>query len=482
MTHPPITPVLLCGGSGTRLWPLSRKSFPKQFAPLTGSESLFQLSARRLAGPGLAAPMIVTGSDFRFIVTEQMSAIGITPSAVLIEPSGRNTGPAVLAAALTVEAATPGALMLIAPSDHVIPDAAALRAAVMAGVPAALSGQIVTFGIRPDRAETGYGWLELTRPAGDFTPVPQPLKRFFEKPDLARATQMLNGGHHLWNAGIFLFTTTTILQAFADHAPDMLDPARAAVDQAKCDLSFTRLDPAEWTRIRDISIDYAVMEKAANLTVLPSAGRWSDLGGWEAVWRESGPDANGVVVSGDARAIDCENSLLRSEAPGLSLVGIGLQDIVAVAMPDAVLIAHKDRAQDVKLAVETLKKAGRAQAETFPRDHRPWGWFESLALGPRFQVKRIHVHPGAALSLQSHHHRAEHWIVVEGTARVTIDDQVKLISENQSVFIPLGSKHRLENPGIVNMVLIEVQTGAYLGEDDIIRYDDVYARGQGAKG
>ncbi len=283
--------------------------------------------------------MIVTGSDFRFIVTEQMSAIGITPFCVLIEPAGRNTAPAVLAAAF--------------------------RAAVMAGVPAALSGQIVTFGIRPDRAETGYGWLELTRPAGDFAPVAQPLKPFVEKPDLARATQMLNGGDHLWNAGIFLFTTTTIFQAFADHAPDMLDPARAAVDQTQCDLSFTRLDPAEWTRVRDISIDYAVMEKAANLTVLPSAGRWSDLGGWEAVWRESGPDANGVVVSGDDRAIDCENSLLRSEAPGLSLVGVGLQNIVAVAMPDAVLIAHKDRAQDVKLAVETLKRAGRAQAEPF---------------------------------------------------------------------------------------------------------------------
>ena len=477
-----ITPVLLCGGAGTRLWPLSRKSFPKQFAPLTGSESLFQLSARRLTGPDYAAPMIVTGVDFRFIVTQQMGQIGLTPAAILIEPEGRNTAPAVLAAALAIDAKTPGALMLVAPSDHVIPDAAAFRAAVRAAVPAALSGQLVTFGIRPDRPETGYGWLELTRPAPGFVPVPQPLKRFVEKPDLARATAMLNDGHHLWNAGIFLFTTTSILQAFADHAPQMLPPARLALDLAQQDLSFTRLDPAAWGLLDQISIDYAVMEKAPNLTVLPYAGRWSDLGGWEAVWRESTPDPKGVVLSGDARAIDCDNTLLRSESDGLALVGIGLTDIVAVAMPDAVLIAHKDRAQDVKLAVAALKREGRPQAETFPRDHRPWGWFESLALGPRFQVKRIHVHPGAALSLQSHHHRAEHWIVVEGTARVTIDAQVQLVSENQSVFIPLGAKHRLENPGKVNMVLIEVQTGTYLGEDDIIRYEDVYAREQGSKG
>ncbi len=477
-----ITPVLLCGGAGTRLWPLSRKSFPKQFAPLTGAESLFQLSARRLTGPDYAAPMIVTGVDFRFIVTQQMGQIGLTPAAILIEPEGRNTAPAVLAAALAIDAKTPGALMLVAPSDHVIPDAQAFRDAVQAAVPAALSGQLVTFGIRPDRPETGYGWLELTRPAADFAPVPQPLKRFVEKPDLARATAMLNDGHHLWNAGIFLFTTTTILQAFAAHAPQMLPPARAAVVLAQPDLTFTRLDADAWAQLDQISIDYAVMEKAPNLTVLPFAGRWSDLGGWEAVWRESTPDANGVVLSGDARAIDCDNTLLRSESDGLALVGIGLTDIVAVAMPDAVLIAHKDRAQDVKLAVAALKREARPQAETFPRDHRPWGWFESLALGPRFQVKRIHVYPGAALSLQSHHHRAEHWIVVEGTARVTIDDQVQLVSENQSVFIPLGAKHRLENPGKVNMVLIEVQTGTYLGEDDIIRYEDVYARGQGAKG
>ena len=477
-----IHPVLLCGGSGTRLWPLSRKSYPKQFSALTGRESLFQASARRLAGAGYGAPWIVSGGDFRFIVTEQLAAIGCVPAAILIEPEGRNTAPAVLAAALALDAVHPGALMLVAPSDHVIPDAKRFRAAVEAAVPVARAGQLVTFGIRPDRAETGYGWLELTRPDPAFAPVAQPLKSFVEKPDAAKAAALLQDGAHLWNAGIFLFTTTSILQAFGLHAPAMLAPAHDAVTGAALDLGFTRLEAKAWSRLPDISVDYAVMEKAANLSVLPYGGQWSDLGGWEAVWRESGPDASGVVTSGPARAIDCEDSLLRSESDGLQLVGIGLKNIFAVAMNDAVLIADMSRGQDVKLAVQALKAEGARQAETFPRDHRPWGWFESLALGPRFQVKRITVHPGAALSLQSHHHRAEHWIVVEGTARVTIDDTVRLISENQSVFIPLGAKHRMENPGIVPMVLIEVQTGAYLGEDDIVRYEDVYARGPGAKG
>lgn len=478
-----IHPVLLCGGSGTRLWPLSRKSYPKQFARLTGEESLFQASARRLSGPGFAAPMVVTGGDFRFIVTEQLAGAEIAPAAVLIEPAPRNTAPAILAAALALAARDPQALMLVAPSDHVIPDAARFRAAVQAAAPAALSGRLVTFGIRPDRAETGYGWLELAEaPAADFALDPQPLLRFVEKPDAAAAGALLASGRHLWNAGIFLFSVPAILAAFAAHAPGMLEGARAAVTGAEADLGFTRLDPAPWAGLPDISIDYAVMEKAANLSVVPYGGVWSDLGGWDAVWRETGPDADGVVAHGAATAIGCTDTLLRSEAEGLELVGIGLDGIVAVAMPDAVLVARKDRAQDVKLAVAALKARAAAQAETFPRDHRPWGWFESLVVGNRFQVKRIVVHPGAALSLQSHHHRSEHWIVVEGTARVTVDGTARLVTENQSVYIPLGAVHRMENPGKLPMVLIEVQTGPYLGEDDIIRYEDVYARGQGVKG
>ena len=475
-------PVLLCGGSGTRLWPLSRKSYPKQFVTFSGGESLFQASARRLSGAGYAPPLVITASDFRFIVTEQLAAIRMGAAATLIEPEGRNTAPAVLAAALAIEAQHPGALMLVAPSDHAIADAAAFRAAVQAAIPTALAGQLVTFGIRPDRPETGYGWLALDAPLAAGTVAPLPLKGFVEKPKLEVAERMLQGGRHLWNAGIFLFTTTAIIAAFRQHAPDLVAPVSAAVEGARADLGFTRLAPEPWAGVQDISVDYAVMERADNLSVMPYDGAWSDLGGWDAIWREGGPDAAGVVQYGAADAIDCTDTLLWAEDENQRLVGIGLTDIVAVAMPDAVLVAHKSRAQDVKRAVATLKAQGAAQAENLPRDYRPWGWFESLATGGRFQVKRIVVNPGAALSLQSHHHRAEHWIVVQGTARVTIGETVQLVTENQSVYVPLGAIHRMENPGKVPMVLIEVQTGSYLGEDDIIRYEDVYARGQGAKG
>lgn len=474
-----ITPVLLCGGSGTRLWPLSRKSFPKQFVPLTGASSLFTASAERLSGADFAAPVVVTGSDFRFIVTEQLLAAGIDPGAILIEPDARNTAPAVLAATLHIAAQDPDALILVAPSDHAIADPAAFRAAVARGIPAAQSGRIVTFGITPTHAETGYGWLELASPAGEAA---VPLTRFVEKPDTARAEAMLAAGNYLWNAGIFLFSARTMLEAFATHAPDLMAPVRSSVEQAKTDLGFLRLDPATWAAAPSISVDYAVMERAANLSVVAYAAGWNDLGGWDAVAREMGADAAGVSASGAVTVIDCADTLLRSDSDGVELVGIGLKNVIAVAMNDAVLVADRSRAQDVKKAVEALKAKGAKQAEAFPRDHRPWGWFETLALGNRFQVKRIVVHPGAALSLQSHHHRSEHWIVVEGTAKVTVDDSVRLVTENQSVYIPLGAVHRMENPGKVPMVLIEVQTGSYLGEDDIIRYEDVYSRGQGAKG
>ncbi len=473
-----IHPLLLCGGSGTRLWPLSRKSYPKQFARFVGEHSLFQASALRMDAPSFAAPTIVTGSDYRFIVTEQLAAVEISPAAILIEPEARNTAPAICAAAIALHARAPGALMLVAPSDHVIPDAEAFRAAVTAAMPTAIEGRIVTFGITPDRAETGYGWLELTGRAEDIAgQTPHALKSFVEKPDAATAQTLLDSGRHLWNAGIFLFTTDAILEAFAAFAPDMLSGVLAAWDNGEKDLGFTRLAPSEWAGLEDLSIDYAVMEKADNLSVMPFSGGWSDLGDWESVWREAGPDADGIATHGPATAIDSKNVLLRAESEDQHLVAIGLEDIVAVAMPDAVLIAHKDRTQDVKLAVSVLKAKGVIQADTLPRDYRPWGWFESLAIANRFQVKRIHVHPGAALSLQSHHHRSEHWIVVEGTASVTIGDTVQLLTENQSVYIPLGAVHRMENPGKVPMVLIEVQTGTYLGEDDIIRYEDIYARG-----
>jgi mannose-1-phosphate guanylyltransferase/mannose-6-phosphate isomerase len=479
MTTKTITPVLLCGGSGTRLWPLSRKSYPKQFVPLVGETTLFQASAQRLSGGTEAisfdAPVVVTNSDFRFIVTEQLHAVGIDPGDILIEPEGRNTAPAVLAAALRIAATNPEGIMLVAPADHVVPDAAAFHCAVEAGLAAIEAGDLVTFGITPTRAETGYGYLELgAKPDGSGAPIK--LSRFIEKPDTARAEELVAAGTNLWNAGIFLFRVADIIAAFEAHAPTLMDPVRASLDEARVDLGFLRLAPEAWQGAEDISIDYAVMERAANLSVVPFSSEWSDLGGWDAVWREAGPDADGVATSGEATAIDCTNTLLRSESERLEVVGIGLDNIFAVAMNDAVLIAGMDRAQDVKLAVNALKKKGADQATHFPKDHRPWGWFESLVVGGRFQVKRILVHPGASLSLQSHYHRSEHWIVVEGTAKVTVDDTVTLVTENESVYIPVGSKHRMENPGRVPMVLIEVQTGAYVGEDDIVRYEDIYAR------
>jgi mannose-1-phosphate guanylyltransferase/mannose-6-phosphate isomerase len=485
MTLQQITPVLLCGGSGTRLWPLSRKSYPKQFALEIDGLSLFQASALRLSGSAsgltFARPLVVTGSDFRFVVTEQLAAIGVDPGPILIEPAARNTAPAVLAAALHLAAQDPEAVLLVAPSDHAIPNADAFRATVARGLPAVHQGRMVTFGITPDRAETGYGWLEL---AGSVTTDAGPvaLSRFVEKPDAARAEQMLAAGHFLWNAGIFLMRAADLIAAYRRHQPAMIAQVEAALAAATSDFGFLRLAPGPWSQVEDISIDYAVMEKSPDLSVVPFTGGWSDLGGWDAVWREGGPDAAGNVTSDHATAIDCRNTLLRSENPAVELVGIGLEDLIAVAMPDAVLVARADRAQDVKLAVTALKARGAPQAETLPRDFRPWGWYESLVIGDRFQVKRIHVHPGAALSLQSHFHRSEHWIVVEGTARVTVDDTVTLVTENQSVYIPLGAHHRMENPGKLPMVLIEVQTGSYFGEDDIIRYEDAYARGQGAKG
>jgi mannose-1-phosphate guanylyltransferase/mannose-6-phosphate isomerase len=443
---PEIFPVLLCGGSGTRLWPVSRKSFPKQFVPLAGQGTLFQAAAGRMRGaPGVASPLVLTNADFRFIVAEQLAADDIRPAAILIEPAARNTGPAILAAALHLVAAHPDALMLVMPTDHSIPDVDAFRASVAAGLPRAEAGQIVTFGIRPDRPETGYGWIELASAPVDGQA--QKVARFVEKPALDAAQAMLAEGRYLWNAGIFLMSAKVLIAAFADHAPDLTGPVTDAVAAARQDLDFLRLAETPWESVRDISVDYAVMEKAANIEVVPLGAAWSDLGDWNAVWRENGGAAGGAVTQGAVTAIDCEGSLLRSEVEGQHLVGIGLTDLVVVAMPDAVLVADRSRSQDVKTAVAQLKARSVRQAEIFPRDHRPWGWFETLALADRFQVKRIVVKPGAALSLQSHIHRAEHWIVVSGTAQVTVGDEVKLLSENQSVYVPLGAIHRLANPG-----------------------------------
>ncbi|MDB9697920.1 mannose-1-phosphate guanylyltransferase/mannose-6-phosphate isomerase, partial [Planktomarina temperata] len=401
--------------------------------------------------------------------------IGIDPGPILIEPEAKNTAAAILAASLFAQSKDREAVLLVAPSDHVIPDTSAFHAAIKVGLSHVQNQKMVTFGIKPTHPEIGYGYLELSTDRLDDYGSSN-LKTFVEKPNVQNAKQMLEAGHYLWNAGIFLFRAQDMVDAFRAYAPKTLDLVSQSINEASTDLGFLRLDADPWSTIKDISIDYAIMEKAQNLVAVPYESKWSDLGGWDAVWSESRPDASGNVTSETAHAIECKNSLLRSESSSQQVVGIGLNDIMVIAMPDAVLVAPKERAQDVKKAVELLKSKDIAQAEIFPKDHRPWGWFESLALGDCFQVKRICVKPGAALSLQSHKHRSEHWIVVKGTAKVTIDDEITLVSEGQSIYVPLGAKHRMENPSKLPMVLIEVQIGTYLGEDDIIRYEDVYAR------
>lgn len=474
-----ITPVLLAGGAGTRLWPVSRKSYPKQFSKLMGETTLFQSSVQRLTSSDIVAfspHVTLTNADFRFIIGEQLQEIGIDPGPILIEPEAKNTAAAILVASIFTHSKDRNATLIVAPSDHVIPNRRDFHEAIKVGLSQVQNGKIVTFGIKPTHPEIGYGYLELSTDARDPFGTSN-LENFVEKPDLLQAENMLASGNFLWNAGIFLFRAADMIDAFKTHSPHTLDLVSQSVDDASTDLGFLRLAAKPWSLLEDISIDYAIMEKAQNLVAVPYKSKWSDLGGWDAVWSESSSDPSGNVMSETAHAIDCSNSLLRSENQSQQVVGIGLDNIMAIAMPDAVLVAHKGRTQDVKKAVALLKTKNIAQAEIFPKDHRPWGWFESLVLGDCFQVKRIYVKPGAALSSQSHNYRSEHWIVVEGKAEVTIDEQVKILPEGQSVFIPLGAVHRLANPGKIPTLLIEVQIGSYLGEDDIIRYQDLYNRG-----
>ena len=454
------------------------KIIPKTVFKPNWYDFALQASAQRLTSSDLVdfAPCItVTNADYRFIIGEQLQNIGIDPGPILIEPEAKNTAAAILAASIFAHSKDENAVLLIAPSDHVISDTMAFHEAIKVGLSHIKNRKMVTFGIRPTHPETGYGYLELASECLDSAGTSE-LTNFVEKPALKHAKHMLASGNYLWNAGIFLFRAQDMIDAFGSYAPKTLELVSKSVSNARIDLGFLRLSTESWSMLDNVSIDYAIMEKAQNLVAVPYASKWSDLGGWNAVWSESNRDLLGNVLSDTAHAIECSNSLLRSESSSQQVVGIGLTDIMAIAMPDAVLIAPKQRAQDVNKAVELLKTKQIAQAEIFPKDYRPWGWFEILALGESFQVKRICVKPAAALSLQSHKHRSEHWIVVEGGARVTISDEVRIVTEGQSVYVPLGVKHRLENPGKQLMVLIEVQIGTYLGEDDIIRYDDVYAR------
>ena len=467
-----IYPFILSGGAGTRLWPLSRRAYPKQFLSLTeDSATLFQQTCRRFAAPEFAAPTILGGHDHRFIIAEQLREADIQAGAIVLEPAARNTAPAAAIAALMAAAKDERAMIVLAPADHVIADAAAFRETVLRGAAAAGEGALVTFGVTPTEPHTGYGYIETQGSGrGDALAV----KRFVEKPAEADAVAYVASGNFYWNAGIFLMTATALIEAFRTHAPAVLKLCEDALAAAKPDLDFLRLDQDAYERLPDISIDYAIMEKSNRVRCVPLATSWSDLGSWSAIWDVAQKDAAGNATRGDVIVQGAANSFAYSENACLALVGV--KDVIVVATKDAVLVASKAHAQAVKTVVEKLNASRREEIVSHKRCYRPWGWYEGLDRGDRFQVKRIMVKPGAQLSLQSHFHRAEHWIVVLGTLQVTIDEEVKLLSENESTYIPIGARHRLSNPGRIPAYLIEVQSGAYLGEDDIVRYEDLYGR------
>jgi len=473
MSAPDIVPVILSGGTGSRLWPLSRESNPKQFWPLLSTMSMVQETARRATGPGFASPVVVVGEAHRFLVAEQLRDADIVAPQIVLEPEGRNSAPAVAIAALLVAEAQPDAVLWIMAADAAISDVPALHAALDLATQAARGGRIVTFGMRPTGPHTGFGYIEMGEPLADVPGVKAVLS-FTEKPDLATAQRLVAGGRHSWNSGMFVATASTLIAELREHAPDVLAAARAALETAARDLDFIRLGAEAFHAAPAISIDYAVMERTRHAAVVPADLGWSDVGSWDALWEASPKDAAGNVVKGPVELLDSAGSYVRSE--GILTAVLGLQDVVVVVTDDAVLAMPRSRAQDVKKMVERLKARGMKQAVEHRRMYRPWGHYEGLITGDRFQVKQIVVRPGGRLSLQKHHHRAEHWVVVKGTARVQRDAESLLLSENQSVYLPLGCIHRLENPGMIPLVLIEVQVGSYLGEDDIVRLEDTYGR------
>ncbi len=473
-----LVPVILSGGSGTRLWPLSRELYPKQLLPLVAERTMLQETVARTRGlPDLGPPIVVCNENHRFMVAEQLRELGTTPQAIVLEPVGRNTAPAVAIAALAaVGASSPGdPVLLVLPADHVIRDVAAFQAAVALARAAAEAGGLVTFGVVADRVETGYGYI---RRAHDPGPVFR-VAEFVEKPDAATARRYIESGEYYWNSGMFMFRASVYLAELGRHAPAMLAACRAALAAAGRDLDFLRLPAQEFSACPPDSIDYAVMEKTDAAVVVPLAAGWSDVGSWAALADALPRDEDGNVAVGDVITEDCTGSYLHSTSR--LIAGVGLRDHVVVETKDAVLVAPRDRVQDVKQLVGELKARGRHETSLHREVYRPWGSYDSIDSGERFQVKRLIVKPGATLSLQLHHHRAEHWVVVTGTARVTRGDEVFTLSENESTYIPIGVRHRIENPGRIPLHIIEVQSGTYLGEDDIVRFEDRYGRDSDSK-
>ncbi|KVW90749.1 mannose-1-phosphate guanylyltransferase/mannose-6-phosphate isomerase [Burkholderia cepacia] len=470
-----IFPTLLCGGSGTRLWPMSRGGYPKQYLKLTGDQTLVQQTASRLQHiPGAAAPIVVTNNEQRFLVAEQLRQVNITPSSIVLEPVGRNTAPAIAIAALLALHESPDALLLVLPSDHVILNEPAFIAAANEAATIAADQHLVTFGITPTEAHTGFGYIRRGPAIADGKQVYK-VDAFVEKPDAPTAERFLNDGNYYWNSGMFMLKASTYMEELHRHAPEIARHAELAFESAKRDNDFLRLDAEAFAACPNVSIDYAVMEKTERAAVVAAADLgWNDIGSWSALADIADADDQGNALIGDIFTDSVKNSYIRAEHR--MVAALGLDNIVIVETADAVLVAHRDKTQDVKKIVEWLNASGRHESVTHRRVIRPWGSYEGIDQGDRFQVKRIIVNPGAQLSLQMHHHRAEHWIVVKGTAMVTNGDKEIMLTENQSTYIPLGATHRLTNPGKIPLELIEVQSGAYLGEDDIVRFEDTYGR------